>query len=226
MTITPLDPQDISPAAAAMLASPDDQRSAWRDLWATGRTFWDLGDAHPLLPSLLSRARELRDFQAGGARIFVPGCGQGHEAAYLARSGAQTDAADYSPEAVSLATRRYGAVPNLRFNVEDVFGMPASAAGRYDAVVDRAMLCAIQPAQRSPYLRACAHRLRPGGLFFSIAFAAVVLEGGPPFPISPADLTDLAGTQFHPAYFSRVPATTMTEYIRDELLVLLVKVGP
>ncbi|MBI5546885.1 MAG: methyltransferase domain-containing protein [Deltaproteobacteria bacterium] len=210
----------VSPACIAKQAMPGEEKRAWRSLWSEDKTFWDLGEAHPSLPPLLERARIQLGFELRGARVFVPGCGRGHEAAYLARQGARVEAVDYAPEAIEAARQRYPDVPGLTFEVADAFHAPPAAQGRFDAVVDRAMLCAIESSDRPRYLRACAERLRPGGLLVSVAFLEVRLPSGPPFPISADELSSHTCSWLDPVIMEPVLATTMTDYIHRELLVI------
>ena len=174
-----------------------------------------------MLPQLMSHVRSSLGFSPRGRRIFVPGCGRGHEGKWLSDRGALVDGADYAPEAIAAARECYPETDCLQFFVQDVFVCPEAGAAHYDAIVDRAMLCAINPSDRRRYLDACATRLRPGGLFLSLAFEVVRADAGPPFAVSKDELHTLCETKFTVAHIESQPAAGMQEYISQELLVVL-----
>lgn len=170
----------------------------WRVRWQQGQTGWDLGGAHPALPALWQSALGM-NLVTDESAVFVPGCGAGHEAGYLAERGCKVDAIDFVQEAITAARTRYKPSPYLNFAVGDVLTEPEENARAYDVIVDRAMLCALAPEQREPYLKVCAQRLKPGGCFLGILFSKVVLEDGrmgPPFELNLPHVTQLMNGLF------------------------------
>lgn len=154
-----------------------------------------------------------------GALIHEPGCGRAHNAFALVQRGFRVVASDFVPEAVAEAKRLYQH-PDLTLRVEDAMAVVAGEEERYDLVFDRAMLCALEPSHRVAYIDACARRLKPGGLFLSLAFAALdpAYEGGPPFAVNERDLVDLLTPRFTIASWTRhenegVPSVVKAEFV-------------
>ena len=197
-------------------------RGFWGDKWKEGHTPWDLGREHPGLHESLLLASDLGGLEKG-ARILVPGCGRGHEAYFLARQGYEVLAEDYTDEAI-VAARGLGGHKNVEFRVADSLEEPASEDhGVFDAVVDRAMLCAINPEERNKYLDACYTKLRPSGLFIGLLFGEVSVEKGPPHGMDLEAVLHLCGEQFSLLTAEhRDPLDEQTS-IKSELLIILSK---
>jgi thiopurine S-methyltransferase len=182
-----------------------EDQQPWQQRWHMQKTGWDLGGPHPLLATLLERARlegELRP----QARVYVPGCGRAHEAAFAAQQGYAVMATDFVPAAIDQARQLYGDLEALTLQVEDALVDPAAAV--YDLIIDRAMLCALAPVNRIAYVQACYDRLAPGGLFAGILFAKVGIErdAGPPFACTEAELWDLFRPRFNLVTLESRPA--------------------
>ncbi len=171
----------------------------WRDKWRGSNEVmprWDLGRAHPLLNSLISDARAqggLKD----GARIYVPGCGRAHDAWALSRMGYRVHAVDIIDAAISHAKEIYPPDVNFQVEVGDAFLAGTTFTGMFDAVYDRAMLCALDGPRRKPFVASMEQLLKSGGLFMSIGFNRIK-EGhqGPPFAINLFELESLFSPQF------------------------------
>lgn len=190
----------------------------WQTRWRDGRTGWDQAGAHPLLTDALAAARMMGGLQ-DGALVYEPGCGRAHNAHALVQKGFHVVAADFVPEAIAEAGRLYQH-PHLTLRVEDALTVAPGDEGRFDLVFDRAMLCALEPAFRVPYVAACARRLKPGGLFVSLPFAELdpIVENGPPFQVNERELVDLLTPDFTIASWTRheskgVPAVVKAEFV-------------
>lgn len=190
----------------------------WQELWRNGTTPWDQGAAHPLLTELLRLARQSGHLQ-DGALIWEPGCGRAHAAAYLAQQGFHVVAEDIAPEAIQTAKNLYQH-PRLTLRTGDVFHVAEADQGRFDAIYDRAMLCALPPERHADFLRGCAARLKPRGLWLGIPFAAVdrPIDQGPPFALpTPALLKtlepffEICAIQTHQG--PGTPAVVLSEHI-------------
>lgn len=170
----------------------------WRTRWIEGRTGWDLGGPHPHLERLLQEAHDwglLRE----PARILEPGAGRAHNGAALARRGNHVTAFDLVPEAMDAARQLYAGVSGLNLVVADVFALPEAWFGVFDAVFDRAMLCALPPTLRGAYVRAMFDVLVPGGVFLSLPFTVVDYPdggSGPPFAVPMPELEQLLSPGF------------------------------
>ena len=65
----------------------------------------------------------------------------------------------------------------------------------FDYVFEHTLFCAIQPEQRDAYVDAVLCWLKPGGTYLAINY--IVCEGGPPFPVSRAELWRRLRPCFH-----------------------------
>ena len=151
----------------------------WRSRYRTGRTPWDLGQVSDPVRTLVERW-----FPATGS-VFIPGCGRGYEALYLAQQGYAVTAVDFAPEPIAHLheqARRHGLTLDIRQG--DLFDLPAKDEGRYDVLLEQTCLCAL-PLERQPDYAALARRvLRPGGQFLAGLMRG---PGGnpPPFDLPP-----------------------------------------
>ncbi|MFM7464007.1 MAG: class I SAM-dependent methyltransferase, partial [Cyanobium sp.] len=127
------------------------------------------------------------------ARVLVPGCGRGHEAALLAALGFNAIGLDVSGEGLAEAKRIHGAGgPYLRWLQADLLDRKALAqAGLGEAslggVVEHTCFCAIAPEQRPAYLAQMHHLLEPGGWLLGL-FWCHSRPGGPPYGSDPLAL--------------------------------------
>ena len=137
------------------------------------RPGWDMDGPTPLVAELLEAAP-----LPPGARVAVPGCGFGHDAAELARLGFRVEAFDIAPLAIEGARARYGSA--VAWRIEDWF---MAEAGPFDAVFDHTCFVAIEPARREAYAAATRERLGPGGIWMGAAFHDTQGREGPPFAI-------------------------------------------
>jgi hypothetical protein len=161
----------------------------WAERWQMRQTAWDLGGSHPLTQSCLQDASSLSGTSLAGPWL-IPGCGRAHDAVTLLENGATSVCGiDYVPMAIAEASRLYAGRPQIVLQCRDVFLVPQAERYYYWGVFDRAMMCAVNGIERHRYLDAVVQYLRPGGMFISIAFAAVAKpESGPPFEISRSEL--------------------------------------
>lgn len=170
----------------------------WQERWQTGQTAWDTGGPQRLLMQLVDEAKAWR-LLAPGARILEPGAGRAHNGAALARQGFQVTSFDLVPEAVAAAKAAYGDVLNLTITAGDALHANPLWKGAFDAIFDRAMLCALPPELRRDYVQTCWEHLAPGGAFLSILFTEVFhADGrlGPPYQISLKELSHLMAPYF------------------------------
>ena len=171
----------------------------WQGLYAGGADGWELGEPAPPLRAWLDGGGRL------GPRVAVPGCGRGHDARLLAARGHAAWGFDFAETPVAEA-RTLAARAGVAVTVEarDVFTLGGSHAGFFDAVWEYTCFCAIDPARREEYAGVLAAILRPGGLLLACFYPlregpegeardgpegeARDGPGGPPFPVSLADI--------------------------------------
>ena len=169
----------------------------WNQAYQENFTPWDKGlPAPPLVEWLASPMLS--------GRVLVPGCGLGHDVAYLVSLGIDAYGLDIAPAAVARAKEHY---PQLaeRFVCADLFEF----RGQYDAIVEHTCLCALPPEWRVKYRDAVASLLKPGGLLVGVFFINPEMdpgETGPPFGISMDELTALFAERFQ-VVESRAPNT-------------------
>lgn len=167
----------------------------WRELWQTSQTPWDQAGPHPELPRLLKHA-QLEGGLKPGEAIYSGGVGRAHNEAALARAGYHVKAVDFVPEAIAAAQEIYREVVGLELLSADAFHVTAEEEGRFAAIFDRAMLCALQPEARTSYLQASLARLQAGGLWMGILFRSVSRPDGPPFAIDESTASSLFTQDF------------------------------
>jgi SAM-dependent methyltransferase len=163
----------------------------WHERWAEEKTGWDLNGPHPLTRYLYETAKGFDPKHVAG-RWLMPGCGRGHDGTLLLAMGAASvEGRDLVPRAIDEAKRLYASVDRLSFRCCDINDLGLADLSGFDCIFDRAMLCALQGADRHQYVRSCASCLRPGGLFASLAFASTTdPEQGPPFQILQSEIYD------------------------------------
>lgn len=163
----------------------------WEDHYQRGETPWEKGAPCP----------GLVDFLAGEGvhgRVLVPGCGSGHDARALAATADEVVGIDIAPSAIK-AARAVPRIGSERFELADLFALPARWRGSFDWVWEHTCFCAIDREMRPAYVDAVAAALRPGGHLLAIFFLDPGHENpddGPPFGVSPAELDSLFSPKF------------------------------
>jgi len=194
--------------------------SYWQKRWREGRTGWDLGGVHPLFSELMQQAN-LSGLKSK-SRIIEPGCGRAHTGAVLARMGHKVTAFDVSEEAVSAARTLYAGEENLDLVVADLFALPSNWSDSFDAVYDRAVLCALPQASRANYIDACARILKTQGLFLSIPFTKLHIteSEGPPFAVSEESLFKLFESSFKKVVHIEKTCNEKDSKIASEMMII------
>ncbi len=192
----------------------------WQNRWLEGRTGWDLGGVHPLFSELMQEANA-----AGlkpNARVIEPGCGRAHTGAALAKMNYKVTAFDVSKDAIDAANVLYANETKLELVVADLFALPSNWSNSFDAVYDRAVLCALPQASRPSYVHACAKILKTGGLFLSIPFTKlhISVSEGPPFAVDEANLETLFEAAFEKVSHIEKPHGVKDSKIACEMLIV------
>lgn len=158
----------------------------WEAQYQAGEAPWDKGVPSPGLVDYLAE-NPIR------GRVLVPGCGFGHDVRALTKNAEEVVGIDIAPSAVE-AARKISRIGNERYEVADLFNLPAEMRGAFDWVWEHTCFCAIQPAQREAYVEAVAGALKPGGHLLAIFYLDPGNESpdeGPPFEVSIAELDRL-----------------------------------
>lgn len=167
------------------MAQDSSRPDFWESRYRDGVTPWDAGRSPADLAAYLAEAKP-------GSRILVPGCGTGYEVEVLARQGFDVVAIDFSPAAVQVAQANLGALAS-RVRLADFFDF--DPGDPFDAIYERAFLCALPPRTWPSYARRTAELLKPDGEIAGFFFFADTPRG-PPFGTSEAALKDLLGPVF------------------------------
>ena len=166
------------------------QDSSKPDFWDTrfrqNVTPWDAGRVPAALQRFLAR-------HTGRGRVLVPGCGTGYEVRELAHAGFDVTAIDFSEAALEAARRELGPLAHL-VCLADFFGFECDTPS-FDAIYERAFLCALPRRVWTDWANRAAQLLRPGGLLFGLFFFDDNIKG-PPFGIAAEQLEALLVPEF------------------------------
>ena len=166
------------------------QDSSKPDFWDTrfrqNVTPWDAGRVPAALQRFLGR-------HAGRGRALVPGCGTGYEVRELAHAGFDVTAIDFSEAALEAARRELGPLAHL-VRLADFFSFEHDTPP-FDAIYERAFLCALPRRVWPDWERRAAQLLRPGGLLCGVFFFDDNARG-PPFGVAAGQLEALLAPDF------------------------------
>jgi methyl halide transferase len=169
----------------------------WEQRYQAGDTPWEKGaPAPPLLEWLRSRG-------ALRGSVLVPGCGSGHDVRAIAGASptAQVVGLDISAFAVDQA-RRFSLVGKETYQRADLLDLPVELTNRFEWVFEHTCFCAIEPRQRTDYVRGIIRALLPGGALLAIFFlnpwdpGEAPEGGGPPFAVTREEIDGLFGMHF------------------------------
>ena len=169
----------------------------WEECYQEGEFPWDLGEPAPPLTELLE---ERPAAIWGEGPVLVPGCGRGHDAAALHRSGREVLGLDLAPSALARAASLYGQPDGLRWLEGDFFDPALAEAHRVGGIFEHTCFCAILPAERKEYVEAAARWLGPGGRLVAVFFLDPPRRedgaAGPPFAASRDEIREVFGDHF------------------------------
>ncbi|NIP97393.1 MAG: methyltransferase domain-containing protein [Akkermansiaceae bacterium] len=169
----------------------------WENCYQRNEIPWDLGEAAPPLMEILE-GRPLEIWGEGS--ILVPGCGRGHDAAALWRSGRGVLALDLAPRALREAERLYGRPKGLQWLEGSFFDLDLAAAHRVGAIFEHTCFCAIPPSERKAYVEAAAHWLEPGGRLVAVFYLDPPRRddgvAGPPYGATRREIRKLFKSRF------------------------------
>ncbi len=160
----------------------------WDQLYNDQNTPWEKGEPAPCLVDYLKN-------NVIEGEILVPGCGAGHDVRALAASGAEAVVGlDVAPAAIQLA-ESFSRTGNERYVCGDLFDLPASWNGAFDAIWEHTCFCAIHPTQRSAYVEAVTAALKSQGSLIGVFYLNPYDDEhqpgeGPPFGVEKEELED------------------------------------
>lgn len=171
-------------------AQPDiDSPEFWDLCYQQGMTPWEYGTFAPPLKTFLETP-----YKMPPGKLAVLGCGTGHDALLLARSGYQVTAIDFSQHAINATYKRFqeaGVAGTTGFllqrNIFDLF----EYHGYFDSVFEHTCFCSISPDNRKRYFFAVRDLLRQGGKFLALWWIGERRGGGLPFSISKDEIFEM-----------------------------------
>jgi SAM-dependent methyltransferase len=166
-------------------------------------TPWEQGGTPQLLREYLAQHKAKESGGTEPPRVLIPGCGSGQEVRLFVDAGWDALAIDFSPSAVAAARAQLGTLAD-RIREADFFARSSaeSFAKPFDAIYERAFLCALPPRLRPAWAARVAELLKSGGQLFGFWYFDSNPKG-PPFGIDKAELTRL----LEPAFIKREEKT-------------------
>ena len=158
----------------------------WEAQYRKGETPWEKGAPSPGLVDFLAQ-------EPVRGRVLVPGCGFGHDVRALAATAEEVIGLDIAQSAIEGAAR-FPRVGGERFELANLFELPAHLRGSFDWVWEHTCFCAIDPSMHAAYVEAVASALKPGGKLLAIFYLDPGHDSpdeGPPFGVSVAELDAL-----------------------------------
>lgn len=158
----------------------------WEAQYQKGETPWDKGAPSPGLVDFLAE-------EPMNGRVLVPGCGLGYDVRALAATAEEVVGIDIAPSAIE-AAGRFSSAGNERYELANLFELPAHLRGSFDWVWEHTCFCAIDPSMRTAYVESVAHALKAGGKLLAMFYLDPGHDHpdeGPPFGVSVADLDAL-----------------------------------
>jgi len=165
---------------------------------------WD----HEQPQQLLVDWAEQHGISGHGEPALVIGAGLGRDAEYVAGLGFSTTAFDISETAVETARQRHPD-STVDYRVANLLELPPDWLGRFDFVFESLTVQSLPQPPRHTAIARVRELLRPGGTLLVVANARD--EGaeveGPPWPLTPSEVTLFAGDDV---------TVTATERITDD----------
>lgn len=149
-------------------------REFWKERFATGTIPWDRGEPNPQLAQWLADGT-----LAPGARVIVPGCGQGWEVAALAAAGMGVTGIDFAVGALALC-RQILERKNLSAQLVDADVLHWLPDAPVDAVFEQTCLCALYPDFWTRYAEQLHAWLKPGGKLLALFMQVPAKPDTPP----------------------------------------------
>ena len=182
------------------------EKTFWEERYSTNQTGWDLGEVSPPLKAYIDQLNK-KDLA-----ICIPGCGFGHEAIYLEKSGFT------NVTVIDLVQEALDHVKVKASHVRCIHGDFFELEEKFDLIIEQTLFCAIHPSMRPQYVQKIAQLLKPGGKLIGVLFNRD-FEGGPPFGGSISEYQQLFTPIFgsfscEPCYNSVAPRNGSEVFIK------------
>lgn len=147
-------------------------KSFWNLRWETHNTGWDIGYPSPPIVEYMKR------YSDKNVAILIPGCGNAHEAEFLANNGfTNISLVDIAPKAVEILKEKFKANPAIKIFCTDFFEFE----GQFDLMIEQTFFCTHYPWRREKYVKKANSLLKSGGRIIGVLFASEFEFEGPPF---------------------------------------------
>jgi len=156
----------------------------WENRYKDNLTGWDIGGVSPQLQDYFQRLAE-KDL-----KILIPGCGNGHEAIWLAQNGFK------DITVIDLAAAPLAHVKNKAPSIKAIQGNFFQLEEKFDLVIEQTFFCALNPIFRQQYVDKMANLLKPKGKIAGLLFSVVFDREGPPFGGNTTEYRNLFEEQF------------------------------
>ncbi|MDA9072209.1 TPMT family class I SAM-dependent methyltransferase [bacterium] len=144
----------------------------WEQRYQNEDTGWDIRSISTPLKEYFDQLSDK------GIKILIPGCGNGHEAAYLHQQGfSNVFLLDLAPSPLSNFLKENPTFPKEHL-IEDNF---FNHSGEYDLIVEQTFFCAIHPEHRQAYAEKVHELLKPKGKLMGLLWSVELNEKHPPF---------------------------------------------
>lgn len=167
----------------------------WDQRYHESDTPWDIGQSHPAFRDLMPRLKLSK------CRVLVLGCGNGHDAAFMAQNGHHVTAVDISEQALLNAKNKYSDL-NIDWVCHDIFNLPKDFHQSFDLILEHTCFCAIPPEKRSDLVKIWNQCLIPTGYLLGVFFLMDKPEG-PPFGGSEWEYRQRLKDKFHFLFWGR-----------------------
>lgn len=147
-------------------------KTYWSEKYQKKLTGWDAGSITTPLKTYIDQLKDKN------LAILIPGCGFGHEAAYLHDNGFNNvTVIDLAPEPIAHLRAR---CPNW---AEDklIVGNFFDLEGQYDIIFEQTFFCALNPDMRPAYASKTIDLLRDEGKLVGVLFNILIPGPNPPY---------------------------------------------
>ncbi|KAL7282129.1 hypothetical protein ACG7TL_003598 [Trametes sanguinea] len=195
------------------------KEKGWDEAWKAEVTPWDAKAIQPALKELVET--EAVNLPRSG-RAFVPGCGRGYDAVYIASSlGLDTLGADISPTAIKAAEEykdTVGGPGNVKFEVCDFFAVEEEAA--FELIYDYTFFVAIPPSMRQAWGKQISRLVKPGGYLITLIFPILpYTDAGPPFYVRSEHYEAILGHEWE-KILDTIPKKTLESHVGKERMLV------
>lgn len=156
------------------------QPDFWNQRFEAGQMPWEFAGVPADLQKFLKQKTKGSAAPSRG-RVFIPGCGSGHEVRAFSDAGFEVTALDFAPKAIERARKLAGPALASQIVLGDFFTHDLPA-GSFDYVYERTFLCSLTPDRREAYRNRVFSLLKPGGYLVGYFYYQIPeLSKGPPF---------------------------------------------